>query len=138
MQLFTPQVQLFSELTAEGPEDYILHAVTFCDCTNFRADGHQIVNIEPDEHNKVTIHLFIREEEDLPKEYSLNPVVHTIKLGPIDFQGDGFIESHVFLQKAVISRTEGTSPPSGSTTSSTTSSKKKGRPIGEVEVPELF
>ena len=142
MQIFSPQVQLFHELDAEGNDEYQMHIVTFADFTNFKESGYQLVSTTPDENNTVKVELFIQEDPDRPRFYCLNPIVHTIDLGPIDFDGDGFIETEIVLQAEVASRTTETNTAKtskGTTTTSTTSSKKEPRPgKDELQAPTLF
>ncbi|MCB9291565.1 MAG: hypothetical protein H6559_00300 [Lewinellaceae bacterium] len=132
MKLYTPQVQLFRETVLDGPDEYYLHAVTFCGQTNLREGGYSLHSEDGNEKNALKIELFIREDPELPRMNSLTPVAHTISLGALPFEGEGRIEAQVVLQTAGDTRdVDGKVTPKGANTTSTTAADEVDRPIDE-------
>lgn len=98
MKFYKPQLQLAYRVIANEDgafiNEYILHAVTFCRRTNFRADGYTVAPKVVD--NKLLVTLKLKQEPELPDLEYITPVVHTIRLGSFDFiGGEGFIEVEV-------------------------------------------
>lgn len=139
MKLFDPQVQLFHSLTATGPRIYYLHAVTFTDQTNFQPTGFLVRSTEPDADNTVTVELFVERSDEIPDIHSLNPIVHTLEIGSIPFNGEGFFSILVIDRSPSGSRSMEEGETKGDAKVSNTSSKGKDRPTkDELVVPHLF
>lgn len=94
MKLFKPQVQLTKITEASVPDDYYIHVVTFTDWTNYREDGYTIGEMEEDGTLPVTVKA-IQDENIIDLNY-LTPVVHTIKLGAVEFPTGGGIVKVTF------------------------------------------
>ncbi|MCB0593680.1 MAG: hypothetical protein H6557_26055 [Lewinellaceae bacterium] len=91
MILFKPQVQLTKITDVSEPDDYYVHVITFTDCTNYRADGYSIG--EMDEYGTLPVTIRAVQDENIIDFNYLTPVVHTIKLGAVSFpSGGGLVE----------------------------------------------
>ncbi|MEO6037322.1 MAG: hypothetical protein ABIQ93_02845 [Saprospiraceae bacterium] len=135
MKFFKPQVQLARQHQMDAADTYLLHIVTFCPRTCYRADGHSVDTDElANGLYKVTINLL--QDTTLPDMEYITPVVHTLDLGAISFpNGDGWIQVNVLgaVVENTTRNTRDTTPTTtktgGSGTVSTTDADDKARPI---------
>ncbi len=136
MRLDTPQVELFSITVIGKPKEYLLHAITYCKSTNFRAAGFRLHSDEPDENNVFKVDLIIEEDLDIPSLPSITPVNHIISFGAVPFEDDrGIFEVKAVFRKAVFSRDPDDPPEEedgGSTSSGTTGANEVDRPIEKM------
>ncbi|MCB0572548.1 MAG: hypothetical protein KDC66_22425 [Phaeodactylibacter sp.] len=91
MKLYKPQVQLVRRTNVDEPDDYFLHAVTFCGRTSYRADGHNTIPESIDENGVLAVELFLAQDAELPDYDYLTPIVHTIALGRPAAAGEAFV-----------------------------------------------
>lgn len=124
MKLYQPQVQLVKRTHMDAPDEYWLHAVTYCDKTYYRPAGHSPLPKTADDDGVFRIELRIAQDMELPEFYLLTPLAHTIYLGSLPFDGgDGLVE--VSLKVLV----RGDEKPAGTVTVSTSSADKESKPI---------
>ena len=128
MKLFKPQVQLFHKNILDEPNEYYLHAVTFCSRTNYRANGNNYVAEKVDENGVLQVELSIVQDPELLDFTSLTPVTHTIKLGKISPNDEEVLVNVQVLVDDLIKSRDGNSG-SGSTVSSNDSEEDE-RPHG--------
>lgn len=95
MKFFKPQIQLVREPVLDRPDAYSMHVVTFCNRTNYRADGFSVNDSDlNDGLYRVTVNLI--QDPSLPDFQYITPVVHTFNLGSIAFPGgEGWFEVQV-------------------------------------------
>lgn len=99
MKFFSPQVQISRVIGVEKPTIYTAHVVTFCDKTNYVADGFSTDTSELAQ-NLFILTVKVKQEASLPDIDYITPVVHTIPLGEIAFpQGEGFIRVQVKIME---------------------------------------
>lgn len=136
MKFYKPQVQLVRRSIMDEPDQYFLHAVTFCPRTSFRADGHAPVAEAIAENGVLPVDLYIQQDAALPDFEYITPVVHTVELGSLPFEEeDGVIAVNVFVKKndQVLERTAPpTDPddPDATSTVSPTEADEDDRPMG--------
>ena len=124
MKLYQPQVQLAKRVHIDGPNEYWLHSVIFCDQTRYIAAGHAPVPTEPDANRVLPVTLFIAQDLERPDLNFLTPVVHSIYLGRFDLD--------ILVQVTAKEVSRGTSN-GGSTTVSSTSASEKDKPIRSLD-----
>lgn len=135
MKFFKPQVQLVREKSLDPPDAYSMHIVTFCDKTNYRADGYSVDDSELSTGlYRVTVNLV--QDSNLPEFNYITPVVHTMDLGFIDFPDEeGWFEVQVLGAVIEPSSANRADPPTtttktgGTGTVSTSDADDKSRPI---------
>jgi hypothetical protein len=127
MKFYHPQVQLVRERILDEPDQFVLHAVTFCPKTNLKANGHALQAGD----NAVDVSLFITEDPDLPDFDFITPVVHTIRLGSFSSgRSEGEFRVSVVVQKSAISRgMMAEDKPKAQTTVSSTSAAEDDKPV---------
>lgn len=131
MKLFKPQVQIFRRRMWEQPDEFFLHAVTFCPRTPFKANGYSIDK----EENVIRVSLQIIKDPAAPDFEYLTPIVHTISLGSFEDQSDeGEIDVAVVIESPVLSRggnepPKSESTPAAQTTVKSTSADEDSRPV---------
>lgn len=92
MNFFIPSGSLFKRTHIDVPDQYFLHAVTFCNNTHYVADGFKIDDSKAKNKRVISIELNIREDKNAPSISTVKPVSHTIALGPLPFGDNGTIE----------------------------------------------
>lgn len=125
MKLYKPQVQLVRRTRIDEPDEYFLHAVTFCGRTSYRAGGHSPIPATVNADGLLAVELSIVQDPALPDFEYLTPVVHTIALGSPVAQGEELI--------VAVSLADGTSARATSNPTTTVSSMdadEDSRPIG--------
>lgn len=134
MKLFEPQIKLIKEALWKAPDNFYLHAVTYCDHIHFLANGHDPIPTELDENGVWQIGLHILHDHQLPEFRCVTPVVHTIPLGPFPGGEGGDIEVSLFIDSGLRARGEEEKPktPVVKTTVSTTDANEASRPIEDI------
>ena len=130
MKLYKPQVQIVRRTNIGAPNEYFLHAVTFCDKSNYRAAGFEL-NTSLVEEGLLTVGLKIFQDVSIPEFNYLTPVVHTIELGPLAFpDDDGIITAEAILSNGIRNINAATETDDKNTsTVSSTEADEAGRPI---------
>lgn len=131
MKLLEPQVTLIRQSNLDTPDDFFLHAVTFCPQTNFRANGHAPIPRELDETGVWNIGVHILKDETAPDFHCLTPVTHTIELGSFPGAKEGVIQINLFIDRTLHPRGLETKEKKvvAKTIVSTTDADEDGRPI---------
>ncbi len=137
MEFFKPKLQLWFQKELDQPGNYFLQAVTMCDRTNYRADGHFVDRSSLEGEKEIRVRLLLKKDTEFGDFKTKTPVIHTIALGQIDAHANG-TEVMVIAETIDADRpltrdgSEGNSnPPS---TVGTTGANQGDRPIGDEEV----
>lgn len=128
MKLYKPQVQLVRRPKLDEPDEYFLHAVTFCGRTSYRSDGHSPIPAQADADGVLSVVLAIVQDPELPDFDYLTPVVHTLSLGSPVAKGQELIVE-VSASDGIASRST-TSESDPTTTVSSVDADEDSRPIG--------
>ena len=133
MKYFHPILHLLCRIHLDEPREYCLQAVTFCDRTQHRAQGHFELPHTLDENGFWCIDLKIGRDIELPDFESITPVVHTIELGPSPSESDDFdIKVNVILLNGSGRETNKKKPkPAGSSVVKSTDADEDSRPLNK-------
>lgn len=136
MKFFKPQVQLIRRTIMDEAPAYLIHVVTFCDRTNYQADGYEALANNLNAEGEYEVHLNIIQKEDLPDLSYITPVTHSINLGQLPFgSGNGTITIKAFVSELIASRGDNEK---GKTKVETTDPDEEDRPMGEVLECPIF
>lgn len=137
MELYQPQVSLFVRRNFDGPDEYILHALTYFPNISYQADGHRPVPAELDGDGAWVIGLKARHDPGLLSFNGPGPVavVHTISLGSIPGEvEDVLVKAELWVEEGAKARNVAVGEeekPKATSTVSTTSAGQPTRPIKE-------
>ncbi len=84
MKFFEPQVSIIKHTHLDAPNEYFVHAVTFCNNTQFYADSYAIESRQSNSNSLLLLSLFINRKTDIPELNCVTPIAHTISLGNYD------------------------------------------------------
>lgn len=130
MKLFKPQVQIARRTIVGAPNEYFLHAVTFCNKSNYRAAGFQLDTHLVEDEGILTVSLNIAQDISIPEFNYLTPVVHTIDLGPLAFpDDDGIITVESVMRTGTRSADTAEEEKKNKSTVSATEADEAGRPV---------
>lgn len=130
MKFLKPQVQLVRKRMEKNTDEYFLHAVTFCDSTNIRANGHELPLPTLNKDGKYEVNLLAIQDTDLPNHNYLTPIVHSIDLGSLPFgDEDGEILVTLYIEEKGILLRGDNNRPAGQGSVSTASADEEGKPI---------
>lgn len=133
MKFYKPQVQLVRKRIKNQADEYFLHAVTFCEQTNIRANGYEIPLPTLNKDGNYEVNLLAVEDADLSNFNYLTPIVHTIDLGILPFGDEnGEVVVTLFIEEKgdgrIISRGD-KKRRAGTAGVATTSADPDSRPI---------
>ena len=128
MNLFTPIPLLLKQTVIDGPNRYTLQTVTFCDQFNYLLDTEDPILTSDIQNGKFTVNINIIQDDDLPSNNCILPLVHQIELGALS-------DEEVLI--TINLTTENKQNPAlgkkekGSTTTTTVYAEEESRPIME-------
>lgn len=131
MTFFTPFINLSKQTHLDAPNQYFLHVLTFCDNSNYIADGYFVDDSQSKADNSLLVKLVISQSNKIPSLNCVKPVTHTIKLGDLPLDDEGKIEVAITMN--------GNAPNSRSRTKvSKSDATEIDKPIGTDSVQSLW
>lgn len=83
MNFFTSVPTLLKQTVIDGPNRYTLKSVIICDQFNYILDTNDPVLTPDIENGKYTVDINIIQDDDLPSNNCIMPLVHKIELGAL-------------------------------------------------------
>ena len=83
MNFFLPTTQLIRRTVIDGPNTYYLRTLTYCDQFNYLVDANYSTSAEVDENGNFEVNINIIQDNDLPSNESIMPLIHQIDLGAL-------------------------------------------------------
>lgn len=126
MNFFSPIPNLVRRTVIDGNDKYFLQIITYCDQFNYRVDPNYTLSEEVDENGNFDVHINIIQDDNLPANTMILPLVHQIPLGTFSIEN---ILINIKLTTEIQQNTESNKKPKGVVTISTASADEETRPI---------